>query len=184
MTTTTSVTRTPNSDARIRRAIEQLKTSVASAGNLTVLDWGASFVGNTAATETNLVAYTLPGGTVASTGESIEFRAAGQFASSASTDKRIRVTFGGIVGYDTGVLATAGTTRYWTIHGSITRASATSVRYQSAIFTSYSGLPVDAIRASLTVSLGSDQLFRITGNGTNASDVLVSDYKIWFLGIP
>lgn len=88
--------------------------------------------GNTQPNETDLFSYSVPGGTLAATGDSLEFAGCGTFTS--GTARRLKVKFGSTTVLDTGSFTTTASS--WSIRGSVTRTGATTQKVESAINTS------------------------------------------------
>lgn len=169
------IARVPQSETRVRRTTDQivavLKTMQRS------LRSSVTQTGNTAATETDLFSYSVPGGTLAAVGESLEFAATGTFAATASTNKVIKVLFGGTTIYDSGSLAIT-TANSWSLRGSVTQVSATSQKCEVTITTSSSVLVASTTYLTAAETLSGIVVLRVRGNGTNANDVLGQRWKV------
>lgn len=136
--------------------------------------------GNTAATETDAFSHTLTANTLGSNGESIEFEAAGTFAATASTDKRVKVVFGSTTLFDSGALATTGGTS-WSIRGTIVRTGATTQKANVSFNSSYATLNASAAYTAPTETLANALTLKLTLNGTNANDTVGQFFKEkWF----
>lgn len=141
-------------------------------GNLNV---NLTQTGNTAATETTLFLSSLSGGTLNLSGNRIIFSSAGTFANSVTTDKQIRVHYpSGNIIFDTGALAITSSNS-WVLNGDIVRQSSSGVKSWVTLNTSSATLSSYAqftnVGSMVTLNTGST-IVVITGNGTNASDVV------------
>lgn len=169
-----TISRDPKANPRSRRALDQLKLLLNVA--CVTLNSSVTQTGNTAATETTLFSCVLPANEL-SNEDSIEFSAAGTFAATAATDKRIKVKFGTTTIYDSGTLAIT-TAEAWVLRGTITRSGASSQKCDVVLNTSSTTLPTDTTYATSTESLASSVTLTITGQGTNASDVVGERFKV------
>jgi hypothetical protein len=127
--------------------------------------------GNTAATETTLFTYTIPASTLTTTGDSVDFTSAGTIAATAATDKRIKVKFGATTLIDTGTMAiTAGAD--WRAEGRIVRTGATAQKAHVTISTSSSVMSSTTDYTAPAETLSGTVALVVTGQGTNANDVV------------
>ncbi len=132
--------------------------------------------GNAAGAETNAFSHSIAANTLTTNGASLEFYAAGTFATSASVDKRVKVVYGGTTLFDTGALAVT-VAADWSLRGSIIRTGAAT---QKAVVTFESSDA--ALRASTDYTTPAETLsgavtMKLTVNGTNASDTVAEFYK-------
>lgn len=136
--------------------------------------------GNTAATETDAFSHTLSAATLGTDGESIEFEAAGTFAATASTDKRVKVVFGSTTIFDTGALAAVAAAS-WHLKGLIVRTGAATQKVIVSFDSSFSSLNSTATYTAATETLANALTLKLTVNGTNANDTVGQFYKEkWF----
>lgn len=169
-----TISRDPKANPRTRRALDQLKLLLGVA--VVTLDSSVAQAGNTAATETTLFSYTLPMNEL-SNQDSLAFEAAGTFAATASTDKRIKVKFGSTTIYDSGALNIVASAS-WSLRGSITRSGLSAQKCDVTITTSSATLMASTTYTSATESLAATVLLVVTGNGTNANDVVGQRFKV------
>lgn len=169
-----TTSRDPNVSSRSRRAFDQLKLLLAVASM--TLKSSIVQTGNTAATETTLFSYVLPMNELSNM-DSITFEACGTFAATAAVDKRIRVKFGTTTIYDSGVLAIISA-ESWVLHGTITRSGSASQKCDVVVTTSSSVLVAKAVYTAATESLASSVTLTITGQGTNANDVVGERFNV------
>lgn len=169
-----TISRDPKATSRTRRALDQLKVLLAVA--VKTLDSSITQLGNTAATETTLFSYVLPPNELSNM-DSIVFEASGTFAATAAVDKRIKVKFGTTTIFDSGVLAII-TAESWVLHGTITRSGNGSEKCNVVLTTSSSVLVSKPAYTAATESLASAVTLTITGQGTNASDVVGERFKV------
>jgi len=139
-------------------------------------------VGNSAGTETDLMGNNLAAGALSRNGEAVEFWATGTFAGTGSTDKQIRVRFGSTLIFDTGVLAITAA-KDWVLQGSVVRTGANTQKCRVVITTSSSVLVATADYATAAENLAAAVLLRVTGQGTNASDVVGEIWQAKFVPI-
>ncbi len=169
-----AITRAPAEDVRLRRPLDQLNALL---GTLAfVLKTSTTQTGNTAATETTLFSYALPGNELG-LDDSVEFQATGTFAATSSTNKRIRVKFGATTFYDSGNLSIT-TANKWSLRGSVTRTGATSQKCEVTLCTSSSTLRADVGYSTAAETLSSSVNLLVTGSGTNANDVVGERFKV------
>lgn len=169
------ISRVPQAETRLRRTIDQIIAALNSV--VTTLVSSVTQTGNAAATETNLFSFTVPGGTLAAAGDSLEFAAAGRFAATASTNKVIKVIYGATTIYDSGSLAIT-TANSWSLRGSVTQVSLTVQKTEVVISTSSSVLVSFATYATAAEDLSTAIVLRVRGNGTNVSDVIGERWKV------
>ena len=169
-----TISRDPKANVRTRRALDQLKALLNVA--CVTLDSSVTQTGNTAATETTLFSITLPANEL-SNEDSIAFEAAGTFAATAATDKRIKVKFGTTTIYDSGALAII-TAETWVLRGTITRSGSASQKCDVLVATSSATLVAKGTYATAAESLSSSVTLTVTGYGTNASDVVGERFKV------
>lgn len=136
--------------------------------------------GNAAATETDAFSHTLTAATLNTNGESLEFEAAGTFAATASTDKRVKVVFGSTTIFDTGALA-AVSAASWHVKGTIIRTGAATQKVIVSFDSSYASLNSTSTYTAATETLANALTLKLTVNGTNANDTVAQFYKEkWF----
>lgn len=126
--------------------------------------------GNTAGTETDLVARTIPYNILTRRGSTLVFTIAGQTGANTN-NKTIKVKFGSTTIFDSGAVAMNNSD--WTITGEIIR-SAGSVQTCHATFISTTTLTTKVTVTNATEDLGTNLDFTVTGNGTAASDVTLT----------
>lgn len=143
------------------------------------LDTSTSQVGNTAATETDIYTYAIPGGTLSVNGNTIEFIAGGTFTGSLSTDKQIKVKFGSTTIFDTGSLAVSSSSS-WKLEGSIIRTGATTQKCSISFVSSFASLSGDASYSTAAETLSGSVNLKITGQGTLANDIVKEMAKTFF----
>lgn len=148
-------------------AMQSINTSTTTTGNL-------------AATETDLFSHSLTGSTLSANGNTIRFHAAGSFATSLAVDKRLRVKFGATTILDTGVLAVT-TLAFWVLEGECVRTGATTQKCYASISTSYASLSSYAQYTTAAETLSGAVIVKVTGQGTNANDVVGEMFKVSLL---
>lgn len=127
--------------------------------------------GNGAGVETDLFSVSIAGATLAADGDTIDFFGAGTFGAVASIDKRLRVKFGGTTIFDSGALAV--TSLQWRLEGQIIRTGAATQKVVCQILTSGTTTLFSPVSfTSPTETLSGAVTLKVTGAGTNASDVV------------
>lgn len=126
--------------------------------------------GNSAGVETDLMTYTVPGLSVVNSGDTVVLTSWGVFAGNANS-KRVIVYFGGVSIFDsTSLVFNDGS---WRVVAEVTRTSSTTARACVTWFSSNATLPhYVSTSLALTPTWSSNQIFKLTGNGTSASDVV------------
>lgn len=159
----------------------RMRTRLGVTTATTVKTGGASYqnftqTGNTAATETDCFSHSVAANTLGSDGDTLNFSACGTFAATASTDKRIRVKFGATTIYDSGTLAIT-TANNWSLSGMIIRTGATTQKCFVSITSSSSVLTGSNSYSTAAETLSGAVTFKLTIQGTNASDVVGEFFK-------
>jgi len=152
-------------------------TSLINVGGVTVVD--TTQTGNTAATETDAFSHSVAASTLGADGDSLRFMAAGTFAATASTDKRIKVVFGSDTLFDSGSIAVT-TAKDWSLNGLIIRTGAATTKAIVNFQSSEATLTSTVDYTTGTPTLANANTLKLTINGTNASDVVAELYKEWF----
>ncbi len=154
--------------------------SIASSGRTYQgLTSSAVTTGNSAGSTSSLFSYSIPANTLQSPGDSIEFTAAGTFATSATLNKRILVVYGSTTILDTGALAIT-TLSSWGIKGTIMMTGSSAETSTVNINTSNSALTGNSsYTAPLEIVSNAINLV-IDGEGTNSNDVVLNMVKISF----
>lgn len=154
---------------------------ISSSGGLApkTLTTNSTQTGNTAGAETDLFSYSIPAATLGINGNQVRFHYAGTFATSVTTDKRIKVKFGGTTVLDTGSLA-ATSAANWVIEGECTRTGATTQKCYATLNSSFASLSAYAGYSTAAETLSGAVTLKITGQGTNASDVVGEMSKVLF----
>lgn len=156
-------------------------------GAVSIIDVNTTQTGNTAATETDLVSKSITGGTLANNGETIEFYAAGTF-NQVFTQSDLKVKFGATTIFDgTGFKSTLANGR-WELRGSIIRTGATTQKTSVTMIYSQEAGTIgytsgDLVSPAIQVTtagetLSSASTLKITGNGTDANDVVFEFWKV------
>ena len=136
-------------------------------------------LGNTAGVETTLFSFTVPANTLQVAGDELQFMAAGTYAATGNTDKRIRVYFGATTILDTGNQAIVSAVS-WVIYGTIMMKDGTHQVSGVVLDTGSSVLTAFASYTAPGETLSGTSLFKITGSGTGASDVVGNMFKMSF----
>lgn len=152
-------------------------TTLAKAGG--TIAFSSATTGNGAGAETDIRTQTLTASILANDGDGASFVASGSFAATASVNKRIIVYFGGTAVFDSGSLAITSAST-WRITSSCDRTSSSAVTCSTTLSSSATGaLTAVSQETSVTgLTLTNTQVYKITGNGTNASDVVAHLWKM------
>jgi hypothetical protein len=134
--------------------------------------------GNSTTTETDLFSNSIAASVLGTDGDSIEFYAAGTYATSVNS-KQLRVKYGSTTIFDSGSLAiTVANT--WSVRGSIIRTGAST---QKAIVQFESSSTVLSASASFTSpgeTLSGAVTLKVTGQGTASNDIVGEIWKgLW-----
>lgn len=125
-------------------------------------------VGNVGTGEDTLYSDTLVANQLGINGQKIEAEYGGVFVSSATATREIKIYFGGTVIFDTGAL-TLSLSAAWTCYVSITRVSATVVRYMISLTTEGAALAAYTAVGELTgLTLSNSNILKVTGEAAGA----------------
>lgn len=130
-------------------------------------------LGNSAGVESTIFDYTVSTGTLAKSGSSILITAAGSSAANAN-NKTLRLYFGGTEIFSTG--AQAFNNADWILKAEIVRIGASS-QFCWVEFTASNTLTQSIKTTNTTLSFASNQLLKITGEGTAAQDIYGDYWK-------
>jgi hypothetical protein len=146
----------------------------------TSIAFDSASTGNTAATETDIRTTTLVANALGTNGDGVHFTAAGSFANTVSTNKRLIVYFGGTAIFDSGSLAITSSNT-WRLSSDCWRDSSTSVKCTTIASSSATGAltALSVYTAVTSLTLSNTQVYKITGNGTNASDVTAEVWEVY-----
>lgn len=136
--------------------------------------------GNTANTETNLFSRAIEAATLNTNGDSLSFYAAGTVAGTAAVDKQVKVVYGATTIIDTGSLAITAA-EDWSLRGNIVRTGAATQK--ATVTFSISGSILTTTVTDYTTpaeTLANAITLKVTGKGTNASDVVGEFFKVAF----
>ena len=138
-------------------------------------------VGNNAGgADTDVFSHTILAGTLHGQGGEIEFRVAGTFAATASTDKRVKVVWGATTIFDSGALAIT-TANSWSVYCRIMRDTAATAQKCICDFTTSSAvLPTTVSYNAASENLATNVTLKLALSGTNANDVVGEFYKTMF----
>lgn len=134
-------------------------------------------LGNGAGLESTLFDYTVNVGTLAKSGSSILLFAAGSTAANAN-NKTLRLYFGTTEVFSTG--AQAFNNADWIMKAEIVRIGSAS-QFAWVEFTASSTLTQSIKTTNMTRDLSANQLIKITGEGTSASDIYADYWKLILL---
>lgn len=147
-----------------------------SLGGYTTLDVDYTDGGNSGTTETDLFTYTVVANELSTNGDRLEAQWSGTFVSSGTATRQLRAYFGGTLIFDTGTLSIS-TSAAWDIYTTITRVSATVVRYAVSMTTQGAALAAYTASGEVTgLTLSSSNVFKLTGTAAGvgaASDDIV-----------
>jgi hypothetical protein len=132
--------------------------------------------GNTTTTETDLYSDTTPASVLGTNGDKLTAEYGGVFVSSATATRQVRIYFAGTAILDTGAL-TLSLSSAWTVYVTITRVSATVVRYMVSLTTEGAALAAYTSVGELTgLTLSNTNILKITGQaagvGAASNDIV------------
>lgn len=161
---------------------------VAGTGTLSANVGGTLFAyyassGNAAGIDSDLYRSSVTANTLANAGDSLYIIAGGTFATSVSTDKRIKVKFNATTVFDSGALSIT-TSATWNLTCSLVRVSASSQRSSCNFETSSTSFPGTASFIESSENLAIGNILKITGGGTNANDSTAATHRINFEPAP
>lgn len=171
---TTAGVITLNSDLAVTEGGTGASTIAGARTNLrmvTPLNVNTSAVGNVGAGEDDLITYTVPGGTLGTDGDVLEFVASGTIANNVNA-KRIRVYLGTDLLFDTGAAGIPISAAIdWEIDGRIIRTGATTQKAIVKLETNNSTLAVSCDYTTPTRTLANNQTLKLTGEAVNDNDI-------------
>lgn len=119
--------------------------------------------GNSTTTETDLYSDTTLGGQLVTNGDKLEAEYGGIFVSSGTATRQLKMYFGGTLIFDTGTL-TVSLAAAWTAYVTITRVSATVIRYMISLTTEGAALAAYTAVGEVTgLTLTNTNILKITG---------------------
>lgn len=136
-------------------------------------------VGNVGSGEDDLHTFSVPGSTLVSNGQMVDFIAGGTFAASVA-NKRIRAKFGGTTIFDSGALAISLATD-WRLEGQIIRTGAATQKAICSLSTSSGTLSAYADYSTPGETLTGAIALTTTGEATNDNDVVEEMFSVRFV---
>lgn len=133
--------------------------------------------GNAALTDTDLYRSSVTANTLTNAGDSLYVIAGGTFATSVSTDKRVKLKFNATTVFDSGALSIT-TASTWNLTCSLVRVAATTQRTTCNFETSSTSFPGTASHTESSENLAIGNVLRITGGGTNANDTTGATHRV------
>lgn len=169
-TTFLALTDTPASYAgaaakvvRVNAGETALEFNALSTGGFETLDVDYTDGGNTTTSETDLFTYTLVAGKLGANGDRVETQWSGTFVSSGTATRQLRAYFGGTLIFDSGAL-TVSLAAAWDVYCTITRVSATVIRYAISMTTEGAALAAYTASGEVTgLTLSNTNIVKITG---------------------
>ncbi len=163
------------------RGVSNYKVNLFTAiGNVSgrVLNVNTTSVGNVGAGEDNLMTYSVPGGTLAASGDFISFEAAGT-AFNSSDNPRIKVYFGATTIFDSGEEALPISANIvFSIKGKIVRVGATSQKNIVSMTTDNLSIPAITNYTTSSLTLANANTLKLTGEGTSTNDIVQEIFVI------
>lgn len=134
-----------------------------STGGFETLDVDYTDGGNTTTSETDLFTYTVPASELGSDGDRIEAQWSGTAVGHATATRQFKAYFGGTAFFDSGALAISANAS-WVVGATLTRVSATVVRYALEMTLQNAPLAAYTVSGELTgLTLSSTNVFKLTG---------------------
>ena len=148
---------------RVNAGETALQFQALSTGGFETLDVDYTDGGNVTTAETDLFTYTIAAGKLAANGDRIETQWAGTFVSSGTATRQLRAYFGGTMIFDSGAL-TVSLAAAWDVYCTITRVSATVIRYAISMTTEGAALAAYTASGEVTgLTLSNTNIVKITG---------------------
>lgn len=134
-----------------------------------------SSTGNSGASETDLLTYTIPASTLATNGDSVRIMAGGTFANTAN-NKIVRLRFGGtaIFTSTTGAFQNSN----WAIEATVTRVSSGNQRFTAKFWTSDTVQPVGVNNGVTSITDTASIIFKVTGTSASTTDDVVGRHVV------
>lgn len=137
-----------------------------------------SSVGNVGVGEDDLATYSVPGNSLVTNGQALQFMIAGTIATNVNA-KRIRVKFGGSTIFDTGAAGIPISAAIdWTIKGMIVRTGATTQKCMVEMNTNNATLAAYADYSTASETLSSASTLKITGEAVTDNDIMTEMYLV------
>jgi hypothetical protein len=132
--------------------------------------------GNSTTTETDLYSDTIAAGQLTTNGDKLEVEYGGVFVSSGTATRELKIYFGGTQIFDTGAL-TISLAAAWTAYTTITRVSASIIRYMISLTTEGAALAAYTAVGELTgLTLSNTNILKVTaqaaGIGASSNDIV------------
>jgi hypothetical protein len=149
-----------------------------SAPTVSQLTYNTTAAGNVGTGEDDLMSYSVPGGTLASNGNVLEFVASGTITSNINA-KRIRVKFGAATIFDTGAAGIpVSATIDWVIQGRIIRTGATTQVCVVWMNTNNGTLAAYADHSTASETLSGAVTLKITGEAVSNDDISQGSFVV------
>lgn len=167
---------------RVADALDALATTIAATYALltkvskSLFDHYAT-VGNSGTSETDLYSDSIAANQLVANGDKLTVFYGGNFVSSGTATREIKIYFGGTVIFDTGAL-TLSLSSAWTGYGEIIRVSATVIRYMISFTTQGASSAAYTAVGELTgLTLSNANILKITGQaagvGAATNDITI-----------
>jgi hypothetical protein len=148
---------------RVNAGETALQFQALSTGGFETLDVDYTDAGNVTTAETDLFTYTVAAGKLAANGDRVETQWSGVFVSSGTATRQLRAYFGGTLIFDSGTL-TVSLAAAWDVYCTITRVSATVIRYAISMTTEGAALAAYTASGEVTgLTLSNTNIVKITG---------------------
>jgi len=132
-------------------------------------------VGNVNTGEDDLITYSVPAGTLAADGDSLEISAWGTFAANAN-NKTIKIKFGATTILDTG--AVAANSGNWVIRATVVRTGAATQQCFATLVTDNATLTDIAKYTTAAETLANAITLKCTGEATTTNDIIQKGMKV------
>lgn len=144
-----------------------------------LLNINTTAVGNVGGGTDDLISYTLPAGTLAANGDTLEITCWGTYAANAN-NKTINVSIDAATEYTTGAIAANGVS--WQIKITYVRLSATTQTMSITFISGFSTLRAEAETSSGAATMANAIVFKLTAAGTADNDILQSGMLVKYMG--
>lgn len=141
--------------------------------------------GNLTTGETDLYSDSIPAAQLGTNGDKLEAEYGGNFVSSGTATRQVKLYFGGTAIFDSGALSIS-TSASWSLYLFLIRVSASVVRYAISLQTSGAALTVYAATGELTgLTLANANILKVTGQaggvGAATNDIVAKLGTVSFI---
>lgn len=144
-----------------------------------LLNINTTSVGNVGAGTDDLISYTLPAGTLAANGDTLEITCWGTYAANAN-NKTINVSIDAATEYTTGAIAAVGVS--WQVKITYVRLTSTTQTMSITFISGFSALRAEAETSSGAATMANAIVFKLTAAGTADNDIVQTGMLVKYMG--